>query len=282
MVNRWAARSGRGGGWRGWSSCIHAAPTTGGAVDGRRRQHARVHLAAPGRWWRARGTGRTRCVRRAAAGGAYTRRLPGGGAGGVRRQRPARADGEPAAAGDHASTGRTRRPDAGARPGAHGGGARPRYYNFVYERRGAADARARRRAGRATRTVDAGARAGDRRVTSIPTRTSGRCGSAIAHDAGGDGAPRTDRRGTPQHVHLRPRRAGWRRDAAGAGAGRQHHRRPSRRWRSKGLGASVPLAQAYTRLDGPRTDVADRTWFWRRGGARRGAFATPWARETAC
>jgi RHS repeat-associated protein len=39
----------------------------------------------------------------------------------------------------------------------------------------------------------------------------------------------------------------------------------------RGLGQSVPLAAAYTLLDGPRTDVADRTYIWHtdRGAPRR-------------
>ena len=147
-----------------------------------------------------------------------------------------------------------------------GGGADP-YYSFVYDAAGLLTHVHAVAPGAPTRTVVLGHAPGDRRVTSITDPDQRTVQFGFVNDSlAGMVRSRTDRRNTTQDFVYGP--SGKLRQARLLGDTIVQRFEAVE---EKGLRVSVPLVAAYTLLDGPRTDVADRTWIWHadRGAPRR-------------
>ena len=241
---------------------------TGG--DGSRRIYNSIGYNV----WEATHSAGPRDTLRLAADGVYTRRLRGGG----------RVEFD--AQGQHVRTvnrlnqtttftWQNGRMTAVHVPGP-GGSADP-YYSFVYDASGrltsvnavAPDAQGLVHAS-AERMVTLAYALGDRRVTSItdPDQRVVRFGF-VNDSLAGMVRSRTDRRSKTQEFVYGP--SGKLRQARLALAVGDTIVSRFEAVEEKGLRASVPLVAAYTLLDGPRTDVADRTWIWHadRGAPRR-------------
>jgi RHS repeat-associated protein len=149
-----------------------------------------------------------------------------------------------------------------------GGGTAPAY-DFVYDAGGVLTSVNATAPGAPTRTVTLGHELGDRRVTYLQDPDGQRVLLAYGGARPNVVTRRTDRRGTPLTFtwSATGRLTSTRLGVTGADSIISRFEPVE----DKGFGQSVAVAQAYTVLDGPRTDVADRTLVWadRRGAARR-------------
>jgi YD repeat-containing protein len=132
--------------------------------------------------------------------------------------------------------------------------------------------------GAPTRTVTLGHALGDGRVTSITDPDGVGVQLAYGNTRPGLVTRRTDRRGTPVTFT-------W--TATGRLASARLGVAPGdsiiSRYEAvedKGFTASVPVSQAYTALDGPRTDVVDRTLLWTDGRGAVGRVRDAMGGET--
>ncbi|HEU4885344.1 MAG TPA: polymorphic toxin type 47 domain-containing protein, partial [Longimicrobium sp.] len=120
--------------------------------------------------------------------------------------------------------------------------------------------------GAADRVVTLGQASSDGRVTSITDPDGVATSYTYSQATGGSNtvASLTDRRGT-RHAFTYDgawKLASSRLYMSGASPGTDDLIRGFQAGESRGVGNSVPLSQAYTLLDGPRTDVADHTLLW--------------------
>jgi RHS repeat-associated protein len=142
-------------------------------------------------------------------------------------------------------------------------------YDFGYDANGVLASVSATAPGAPTRTVTLGHELGGGRVTWIQDPDGKRVLLAYGGDRPNLVTRRTDRRGTPVTFTWsdRGRLASTRLGLANGDSIINTFEAVE----DKGFAQSVPLAQAYTALDGPRTDVEDRTLLWTdyRGAVRR-------------